>query len=73
MEAGRCEDMDLDTGAVEGIVGGGRGAVEDEDREMAQQGVDGLIKSDMIGREGQIVGNANHGDGGVLSSQWVGS
>jgi hypothetical protein len=40
---------------------------------MAQQGVDGLIKSDMIGREGQIVGNANHGDGGVLSSQWVGS
>lgn len=53
--------MDLESRAVEGIVCGRRGAVKDEDRQVAEQRIAGIIKSNMLWRESQLVSNTDHG------------
>lgn len=60
LEAGGREDVDLDARAVERVVGRGRGPVEDEDGQLAQQRVGGVVEDDVLGRERQLVRDTHH-------------
>lgn len=60
LQAGRGEDVDLDAGGVEGVVGGGGCAMEDEDGEVAEERIGGMVDGDGVWRERQLVGDSNH-------------
>ncbi|KAH6608373.1 hypothetical protein Trco_001719 [Trichoderma cornu-damae] len=68
-EAGGREDVDLDAGAVEGVVGRGRGPMEDEHGQLAQQRVCGVVESDVLGRERQLVRDTHHGESRLVSGR----
>lgn len=75
LEASRTVDVDLNSGAVQGIVCRGRGTVEDEDGEVAEEGIGSVVESDVLGGKGEFFGNADHDGGGgsrQRSQRWVG-
>lgn len=61
LEACRAVDVDLDPGAVEGIIRGGGRSMEYQNRQMAEERIVGIVKSDMLMGERQLLGDTNHG------------
>ena len=60
LEAGWGVNVDLDPRAVECVVRRRGGTMEDEDGEVAEEGVGGVVEGDMLGRKRQLLRHTNH-------------
>lgn len=61
-QAGGREDVDLDARAVVvREVGRRRGAVEEDDGQVAEEGIRGVVCDELLRRELNVVGDSNHG------------
>ena len=52
--------MNLDTGAVEGGIGRRGGAMEDEDWQISKVRIGGIVETDLVLRQGQLVRDSDH-------------
>lgn len=57
--------MDLDSRAVEGGIARRRRAMEYEDWQISQRGISGVIETDLVLRQDQLVRDSNHGNAGA--------
>lgn len=60
VKASGGEDVNLDARAVEGGIGGGGGAMEDVDGEIGQEGIGGVVESDLLLGHSKLLGDSNH-------------
>ena len=60
--------MDLDSGAIEGGIGRRGGAMEDEDWQISKVRVGGVVKTDLVLRQGQLVCYSNHFESSLMAS-----
>ena len=60
--------MDLDSGAIEGGIGRRGGAMEDEDWQISKVRVSGVVETDLVLRQGQLVCDSNHFESSLMAS-----
>ncbi len=60
LESTSRKDVNLDTGAVEGGIGRRGGAMEDEDWQISKVRIGGIVETDLVLRQGQLVRDSDH-------------
>lgn len=68
LKSSSSKDVDLDSGAIEGGIGRRRGAMEDEDWQISKVRVGGVVETDLVLRQGQLVCDPNHLESSLMAS-----